>query len=510
MEESWSLLGQPSKSGSISWQPNYSSSNNNQYQSGWNGVQYDADGNLLNDTFNTYSWNVYGSLATVNGATVTNDAFGRMVENASRNFEFIYSPADGSVLAAMNGQTLGEAYVPLPGGAGAGYNSSGLNIYMHKDWLGSLRMISLPNRTVQPIMNYAPFGEGYGATSPMDVEFTDGGYSFTVLEPENGGGSLQDFMFRRYNPTQGRWISPDPAGLNAAHPGNPQTWNRYAYVANQPTEFTDPLGLDLICCGGGGGGWGDGYCPPEDATCDPGCDPVFGCGGCDPEFGCGGSPGGPSGPPVRGGGGNGNPAPRRGGVWPNNETLGLPGGLNAHPFGNIRDFFGLLPNIGCGDFVGCGTVAGTWADSLVAATGGAGTANNPYSFYVLVLAAAIQAANNGSPTRAHCAARALSKNALSLTTDALGFIPGESLANTVFQLGVGITGTVNSAINRDVAGSLGGIAGIHVAAFAPFAKEAGWSIAKSVPGFGMLLNGAFTLRDLIQVGSEIQKCASGG
>jgi hypothetical protein len=106
--------------------------------------------------------------------------------------------------------------------------------------------------------------------------------------------------------------------------------------------------------------------------------------------------GGPSGPPVRGGGGNGNRAPRRGGVWPNNETLGLPGGLNAQPLGSLRDLFGLLPNLGCGDFVGCGTLAGTWSDSFVAATGGAGTANNPYSFYVLVVAAAIRAANNGT------------------------------------------------------------------------------------------------------------------
>ncbi len=63
---------------------------------------------------------------------------------------------------------------------------------------------------------------------------------------ENQGGSLEDFMFRRYNPTQGRWISPDPAGLSAADPANPQSWNRYAYVLNNPLSNIDPSGLDCV------------------------------------------------------------------------------------------------------------------------------------------------------------------------------------------------------------------------------------------------------------------------
>jgi hypothetical protein len=38
-------------------------------------------------------------------------------------------------------------------------------------------------------------------------------------------------------------MTPDPAGLAAVNPANPQSWNRYAYVLNAPTELTDPLGL---------------------------------------------------------------------------------------------------------------------------------------------------------------------------------------------------------------------------------------------------------------------------
>ena len=56
-----------------------------------------------------------------------------------------------------------------------------------------------------------------------------------------------DFMFRRYNPVQGRWMSPDPAGLAAVDSTNPQTWNRYSYVANNPLNYVDPLGLMMRC-----------------------------------------------------------------------------------------------------------------------------------------------------------------------------------------------------------------------------------------------------------------------
>jgi RHS repeat-associated protein len=48
---------------------------------------------------------------------------------------------------------------------------------------------------------------------------------------------------REYNPTQGRWITPDPSGLAAVDPTNPQSWNRYAYVLNNPLSATDPTGL---------------------------------------------------------------------------------------------------------------------------------------------------------------------------------------------------------------------------------------------------------------------------
>src|ERR1700694_5520852 len=57
--------------------------------------------------------------------------------------------------------------------------------------------------------------------------------------------NLDHTQFRQYSPSLGRWMHPDPAGLAAVDPSNPQTWNRYAYVTNNPLSFTDPLGLNV-------------------------------------------------------------------------------------------------------------------------------------------------------------------------------------------------------------------------------------------------------------------------
>jgi RHS repeat-associated protein len=66
------------------------------------------------------------------------------------------------------------------------------------------------------------------------------GISGLRLDFETG---LAAAAYRDYSATSGRWLTPDPAGLAAVDPSNPQTWNRYAYVMNNPASNVDPLGL---------------------------------------------------------------------------------------------------------------------------------------------------------------------------------------------------------------------------------------------------------------------------
>jgi len=228
--------------------------------------KYDASGNLLTDNLNTYTWDVYGHMLTVStgAATVaaTYDALGRMVENnAGGSYtEFIYGPT-GKKLATANGTTLIKAFIALPGGAKAIYNTSGLAYYRHSDWLGSSRLTSTATKPTSMYSStaYAPFGESQqGQTSgAADASFTG--------QDQDTASSLYDFPARRYSPSQGRWISPDPLGRGAVTLANPQSWNRYAYVSNNPLRLIDPTGQDpcstddITCVfsddsSGGGGG----------------------------------------------------------------------------------------------------------------------------------------------------------------------------------------------------------------------------------------------------------------
>ena len=167
---SYDLFGNLTASGSSSWMPGYNSASNHYTLAG---TSYDADGNLLTDTFNTYSWNAEGKLISANGVGVTNDELGRMVElgNTSGPVQFLYAPGGQQPVAETKGQNLVNAYVPLPGGGFAIYGSSGLAQYNHADWLGSARVISTPGRTVSTDMAMHPMARAMravvGCSSPV-------------------------------------------------------------------------------------------------------------------------------------------------------------------------------------------------------------------------------------------------------------------------------------------------------------------------------------------------------
>ncbi len=85
----------------------------------------------------------------------------------------------------------------------------------------------------------AAYGEQYLGSPQDDL--------FTGVAPSNVAKDVFNFPARDYHPTQGRWLTPDPAGLAAVDLTNPQSFNRYAYVLGNPLALVDPLGLGTQC-----------------------------------------------------------------------------------------------------------------------------------------------------------------------------------------------------------------------------------------------------------------------
>ena len=222
------------KSGSISWNPGYNSANN-QYSTG---ASYDGSGNLTYDTIHTYTWDQFNKLSSIDtsncatgGECVTYDAFGHIVESSYKGtYTEIWYTQLGKTAYLLNGNSIYYAYWPTPGGGTVEVNGNNTTAYyMHKDWLGSSRISSvIVNPAVISDQAYAPYSEVYnkvntGAAVP--------GQMFTGDTQDIVSGMF-DTPNRELNSSQGRWLSPDPAGVG---------WNRYAYTTN-PTGNADPSG----------------------------------------------------------------------------------------------------------------------------------------------------------------------------------------------------------------------------------------------------------------------------
>ncbi|MFZ2493332.1 MAG: RHS repeat-associated core domain-containing protein [Thermoanaerobaculia bacterium] len=96
--------------------------------------------------------------------------------------------------------------------------------------------------------DYHPFGEELSG-NPAEparsrMQFTGHERDVAVGDPT---ASL-DYVHARYYGSQvGRFLSADPGGWDSK---KPQSWNRYAYVANNPVNKVDPDGRDPVAVAG--------------------------------------------------------------------------------------------------------------------------------------------------------------------------------------------------------------------------------------------------------------------
>jgi RHS repeat-associated protein len=100
--------------------------------------------------------------------------------------------------------------------------------------------------------DYLPFGEEIAAnTGGRDGTFGTQDFvnqKFTGQERDVETG-LDFFQARYFSAALGRFASPDTPLLNQ-DPSNPQSWNLYTYVRNNPLNFVDPDGHTCVTATG--------------------------------------------------------------------------------------------------------------------------------------------------------------------------------------------------------------------------------------------------------------------
>ena len=106
------------------------------------------------------------------------------------------------------------------------------------DRLGSVRaLVSAAAPTIRLAgYSYYPYGQERQVTSGDQYKFA------TYFRESNG----LDYADQRYYHSEwGRFLTPDPYQASAG-PEDPESWNRYSYVRNDPINRADPSGLDDI------------------------------------------------------------------------------------------------------------------------------------------------------------------------------------------------------------------------------------------------------------------------
>ncbi len=216
------------------------------------GHGYDANGNItsggpFNYTYDSYN-RVKSATNMADDITYLYDGDGRRISQTVNGETTIFAyGADSNVLTELKLDPTDSMWKPSKDYIYAGRlniavvefdtggTSTGKKFY-HADHLGSAIALTDNVTTVVWDRTYFPYGGRFAGELSGPVQNT---HQYTGKEFDEDFTQLAYYGARYYNPSIGRFMSVDPAGIDIT---NPQSWNRYAYVQNNPFSYVDPDG----------------------------------------------------------------------------------------------------------------------------------------------------------------------------------------------------------------------------------------------------------------------------
>ncbi len=196
---------------------------------------------MTNDGSHTYTYDAEGNITKVDSGTTAlynydalNQRFRTYASGATTEFVFNQNGQRVSVWNASTGTVERDQY--YWGNTPVAFTDASATHFQHQDWLGTERLRTTYNGSVESSFTSLPFGDGYAASgSDLDP------YHYAQLDYDSESGT-DHAQFRQYSSAQGRWLRPDPY-FGSYIFTNPQTFNRYTYTDNNPLGLIDPSGL---------------------------------------------------------------------------------------------------------------------------------------------------------------------------------------------------------------------------------------------------------------------------
>ena len=218
---------------------------------GVNTVAYDAAGNLKADwAANAFKYDGDNRLVAFDHPTGTDSDTVYAYDGEGRRVRKVVGGTSG-VTTTYVYNVLGQLAAEFGGTAP---DRPGTR-YLTPDPLGSTRVVTAEDQSVLSRHDYLPFGEEIGAplgnrdqasgVTGYTASRTDGpAQKFTGKERDTESG-LDYFGARYFSGAGGRFTSAD-APFADQRAADPQSWNRYSYVRNNPLAMIDPDGRDAL------------------------------------------------------------------------------------------------------------------------------------------------------------------------------------------------------------------------------------------------------------------------